>query len=286
MTAVSSYGRGAIDDKDNLTAALMAMLLLKRQNVALDRDVILLAESGEESAQQLGLGFMVAEHYPEIDAEFCIAEGGDTIRERGEVRYAAVQVTEKVVRGVELTARGISGHGSVPLTSNPIAHLGNAVGKFAAWQPEVRIDETTGPYFKRLAALALPEKAQYYRDLLSPDPKVAECRGRLALRERAAPRVDGAHVGVPHHLQRRLSLQRDPVGGQGPARRADAAGRERRGVAGPDQEGHQRSGRGRAVRGRRRLAATDSGHAARLRPLHHGGGGRAEPSTACRRWRR
>jgi len=167
------YGRGAIDDKDNLTAALMTMLLLKRQNVALDRDVILLAESGEESAQQLGLGFMVAQHYPEIDAEFCIAEGGDTIRERGEVRYAAVQVTEKVVRGVELTARGISGHGSVPLTSNPIAHLGNAVGKFVAWQPEVRIDETTGPYFKRLAALAPPEKAKYYRALLSPDAREA-----------------------------------------------------------------------------------------------------------------
>jgi acetylornithine deacetylase/succinyl-diaminopimelate desuccinylase-like protein len=167
------YGRGTIDDKDNLAAAVMAMLLLKRQNVPLDRDVILLAESGEESAQQLGLGFMVAEHYPEIDAEFCIAEGGDTIRERGEVRYAAVQVTEKIVRGVELTAHGISGHGSVPLTTNPIAHLGGAVGKFAAWQPEVRIDEITGPYFKRLSALAPPEKAKYYRDLLSPDPKVS-----------------------------------------------------------------------------------------------------------------
>ena len=110
------YGRGAIDDKDNLASAVMTMLLLKRQNVALDRDVILLAESGEEGASQLGMGFMVAEHYPLIDAEYCIAEGGDTIREGGQVRFAAVQVSEKVVRGVELTAAGISGHGSVPLT--------------------------------------------------------------------------------------------------------------------------------------------------------------------------
>src|SRR4029078_12818571 len=138
------YGRGTIDDKDNLASAVMALLLLKRQNVPLDRDVILLAESGGASAQQLGLGFMVTEHDPEIDAEFCIAEGGDTIRERGQVRYAAVQVSEKVVRGVELTARGISGHGSVPLTSNPIAHLGGAVGKFAAWQPEGQSAEATG----------------------------------------------------------------------------------------------------------------------------------------------
>lgn len=167
------YGRGAIDDKDNLTAALMTMLLLKRLNVPLDRDVIFLAESGEESASNLGIGFMIREHYSEIDAEYCIAEGGDTIRERGEVRYAAVQVTEKVVRGVELVATGVSGHGSVPLKSNAIARLGNAVGRFSTWQPRVRIDETTGTFFRRLAMLAPPEQARYYRDVVSPDPKVA-----------------------------------------------------------------------------------------------------------------
>ena len=64
------YGRGAIDDKDNLAAALMTMVLLKRQNVPLDRDVIFLAESGEEGASNLGIGYMMAEHYPEIDAEY------------------------------------------------------------------------------------------------------------------------------------------------------------------------------------------------------------------------
>jgi acetylornithine deacetylase/succinyl-diaminopimelate desuccinylase-like protein len=42
------YGRGTVDDKDNVVAGLMVMLMLKRQNVALDRDVIFLAEAGEE----------------------------------------------------------------------------------------------------------------------------------------------------------------------------------------------------------------------------------------------
>ena len=42
------YGRGTLDDKDNVTAALMVMLMLKRLNVPLDRDVIFLAEAGEE----------------------------------------------------------------------------------------------------------------------------------------------------------------------------------------------------------------------------------------------
>ena len=168
------YGRGAIDDKDNLAAAVMTMLLLKRLNVPLDRDVILLAESGEEGQSNLGIGHMMAEHYAEIDAEYCIAEGGDTIREKGAVRYATVQVIEKISRGVEITATGISGHGSVPLTSNPIAHLGNAVGKFITWQPDVKIDETTGRYFRRLATVASsPAQAKAYREVVSPDPKVA-----------------------------------------------------------------------------------------------------------------
>ena len=38
------YGRGAVDDKDNLAAGLMVMLELKRQGIKLDRDVIFLAE--------------------------------------------------------------------------------------------------------------------------------------------------------------------------------------------------------------------------------------------------
>ena len=168
------YGRGTIDDKDNLASAVMTLLLLKRLNVPLDRDVILLAESGEEGQSNLGIGHMLAQHYDQIDAEYCIAEGGDTIREKGAVRYGTVQVIEKISRGVELTAKGTSGHGSVPLPSNAIAHLGNAVGKFVSWQPDVKLDETTGRYFRRLAPLAAtPDQAKAYRDIVSPDPKVA-----------------------------------------------------------------------------------------------------------------
>src|SRR5687768_17778543 len=46
------YGRGAVDDKDNLVATLMLVLMLERSKPALDRDVIFLAESGEEGTPQ------------------------------------------------------------------------------------------------------------------------------------------------------------------------------------------------------------------------------------------
>jgi acetylornithine deacetylase/succinyl-diaminopimelate desuccinylase-like protein len=166
------YGRGAVDDKDNLTASLMTMLLLKRLNVPLDRDVIFLAESGEEGTSTVGIGYMVNQRFADVESEYCLAEGGGVSRIGGAVKYATIQTLEKVPRGIELVAHGVAGHGSVPLKSNAIVHLAGAVAKVGAWRPDIRFNETTGTYFRKLAAMSPPEVAKYYRDVLSTDPKV------------------------------------------------------------------------------------------------------------------
>src|SRR5438552_18761007 len=166
------YGRGTVDDKDNLTASVMTMLLLKRLNVPLDRDVIFLSESGEEGSSGIGIGYLVKDHFPEIDAEFCLAEGGGVTRIGGQVKYATVQTLEKIPRGIELVSHGISGHGSIPLKSNAIVHLAGAVAEVGEWRPDIRFNETTGTYFRKLAAISPPDVAKYYRDVLSTDPKV------------------------------------------------------------------------------------------------------------------
>jgi len=67
------YGRGAQDDKDNLASCLMLMLLLKRMDVQLDRDVIFLAEAGEEGTTRVGIDYVVREHWSEIEAEYALA---------------------------------------------------------------------------------------------------------------------------------------------------------------------------------------------------------------------
>jgi acetylornithine deacetylase/succinyl-diaminopimelate desuccinylase-like protein len=167
------YGRGTVDDKDNVVAALMAMLILKRQNVPLDRDVIFLAEAGEEGSVRYGIKFMVEQHFSEIDAEYCYAEGGGVTRQGGEVKFASVQTLEKIPHAIELVARGVAGHGSVPLQSNSIVHLSDAVAKVGKWVPPIRPNETTGAYFKRLASISSPEEAERYRNALSPDPKIS-----------------------------------------------------------------------------------------------------------------
>jgi acetylornithine deacetylase/succinyl-diaminopimelate desuccinylase-like protein len=162
------YGRGASDDKDHVTAAMMVLLLLKRMHVKLARDVIFLAEAGEEGSPQAGIDYMVNRHWPEIEAEYALAEGGTVLEENGRVHHALITVSEKVPSGVRLVAHGISGHGSRPIPENAVAHLAAAVTKAAAWQTPMRLTDTTRAYFERLAAISPPRDAARYRALFDP----------------------------------------------------------------------------------------------------------------------
>ena len=163
------YGRGTLDDKDNVTAGLMTMLLLKRGKVPLDRDVIFLAEAGEEGAVEFGIEFMVREHLREIEAEFCLAEGGSIVRSGGKPQYGSIQTTEKIPNRLRLIARGVAGHGSVPLRSNAVVHLARAIANVADWQTPMRLNETTRAFFDRLATISSAEDAARYRSILKGD---------------------------------------------------------------------------------------------------------------------
>lgn len=159
------YGRGSLDDKDNVAAGLMVMMLLKRYGVELDRDIIFLAEAGEEGTPEVGINYMVANHYEVIDAEFCLAEGGESLIEDEVVKTVGIQTTEKMPRRVTLVARGTPGHGSKPTLENAVVILANAVAKAAAWQTDVRLNETTRTYFQRMAEISNSEDAYRYNNV-------------------------------------------------------------------------------------------------------------------------
>jgi acetylornithine deacetylase/succinyl-diaminopimelate desuccinylase-like protein len=177
------YGRGSLDDKPHVVSGLMTMLMLKRLAVPLDRDVIFLAESGEEGGSTVGINFMVDRYFPEIDAEYCLAEGGGVSRVAGKPRSATIGVLEKHARTIELTAHGTSGHASAPLESNSIVHLAAAILAVTTWQPPVRLSETTAAYFTRLAGISPPAEAARYRSVLDPETKEAAAAFAYFLKE-------------------------------------------------------------------------------------------------------
>jgi acetylornithine deacetylase/succinyl-diaminopimelate desuccinylase-like protein len=216
------WGRGSVDDKPVLAANLMVMLLLKRNRVALDRDVIFLAESGEEAdTTGVGINFMVKNHYDEIDAEYSLTEGGGATIEGGKVVRVNIGTAEKLPARVRLVATGTSGHGSVPRLDNALVHLGAAVEKVGRWQTPMRLNDTTRTYFEKLATISTPEKAARYNALLNP--KSAEAAQRYLqenepqaysmLRTSVVPTMFKAGVGanvIPSEAEATLDIRALP----------------------------------------------------------------------------
>ncbi len=148
------YGRGAIDDKGMLAAALTALEALARDRESLTRDVVFLGTAAEEGGPSVGIDRVIEAHRDLIgDAEFALNEGGRIRVADGSIRTVNVQTTEKVYYNVVATATGPGGHGSVPLPGNALAALARAVARVHAWAAPVRPIETTRIYFGRLAAI-------------------------------------------------------------------------------------------------------------------------------------
>jgi acetylornithine deacetylase/succinyl-diaminopimelate desuccinylase-like protein len=170
------WGRGTTDNKDCVVAGLMLMLQLKRLRVPLDRDVIFVAEASEESASgpvNVGIEYLIKEHWPDIDAEYALAEGGFVHSENGRVRFVEIAATEKVPRRAQLVATGTSGHGSRPRRDNAIVHLSTAVSKIGNWEPPMRLNDVTRTFFERLATISSPDEAARYNGLVDPQKTAA-----------------------------------------------------------------------------------------------------------------
>jgi acetylornithine deacetylase/succinyl-diaminopimelate desuccinylase-like protein len=128
------WGRGAMDMKGQGVAQIIAFLELKRQNVPLNRDVILLAEPDEEVGGAMGARWMIANHYAELDPEYVIDEGGFGTRDLfapGKLVYG-ISVAEKKIVWLKVRAEGVAGHGSQPHDQNPNDRLVKALQRLLA----------------------------------------------------------------------------------------------------------------------------------------------------------
>ncbi len=125
------WGRGAMDMKGPGVAQLYAFIALKRQNVLLARDVILMAVPDEEIGGALGAIWMRDNHYKEFDPEYILDEGGFGSRDLfapGKLVFG-ISVAEKKILWLKLTAEGVAGHGSQPHDRNPNDRLVRALAK-------------------------------------------------------------------------------------------------------------------------------------------------------------
>lgn len=159
------YGRGAQDMKGDGLAQLVVMVMLKREHIALERDVIFLATADEE-VDGAGTDWVI-EKKPELlgNAEFLITEGGENLEENGKVKYVGLDVAEKSPYWLVVTAHGRPGHGSKPIANSAPNRLVRALDRVLAWRTEMRVLPVVAEFMRRVADQQPPAMAAKFRDV-------------------------------------------------------------------------------------------------------------------------
>jgi acetylornithine deacetylase/succinyl-diaminopimelate desuccinylase-like protein len=151
------YGRGADDDKADVVAYCMALVLLRRFGVSLQGELIYLAAADEESGGQWGAGW-IAQHHPEkVQADFALNEGGGAPIPTPKGLLYPLNTGEKSRLEAHITRRGRSGHASRPWAAdNPVPVLAEAIRRIAVYEPEIDVSH---PFFTRvLGALDIQQR--------------------------------------------------------------------------------------------------------------------------------
>ena len=183
------FGRGSLDDKGMGVMELMTMLLLKRRNVELTRDVIMLATCDEEIGSPMGARWMIDNHFADLDPAYVLDEGGTGMRgffHAGDT--FEISVSEKRMVRIRLVAHAEPGHASMPWHEAATHRLVRA----RAHPPG--------------AATRGSRYAGGCGDDQSPGRRVGPPRDRLTARQHAR----AARHDQPDDAQRRLQDQRHP----------------------------------------------------------------------------
>jgi acetylornithine deacetylase/succinyl-diaminopimelate desuccinylase-like protein len=162
----SIYGRGAQDMKNEGLAQFMVMVMLKRERVKLDRDVIFLAV-GDEEVDDTGTDWLLS-HERELlgNPEFLINEGGENLLDaNGHVKYVGVDVGEKSTCWLHLVAHGRSGHGSIPIADSAPNRLVRALNRVLDYRTPLKVLPVAEEFLRAMAPYETPQRAEKFRDI-------------------------------------------------------------------------------------------------------------------------
>jgi acetylornithine deacetylase/succinyl-diaminopimelate desuccinylase-like protein len=160
------YGRGAVDMKGCGVMQLIAFLLLRRQGIALKRDVVFCAVPDEEAGSDWGMVWLCENRPDVVDVEFELSEGGggSTRFGREEAKLFSVATNEKDICWLRLTSIGRPGHGSVPHPDNSAVYLVQALNRLVAWERPLIFTPDTEAYLDRLSDAGLAPRSRAERE--------------------------------------------------------------------------------------------------------------------------
>jgi len=127
------WGRGAIDMKNTVAAMLTLQVVWAREGRRPRRNLVFAYFADEEMGGPLGSRWVV-DHRPDLfeGAAFAVGEiGGFPVPVPGGPVLYPLQVAERGMVWVRLTATGASGHAAFTAGTGPVVHLADALARIA-----------------------------------------------------------------------------------------------------------------------------------------------------------
>jgi acetylornithine deacetylase/succinyl-diaminopimelate desuccinylase-like protein len=205
------WGRGALDMKGMTAIEVMALKLLKRNNVKLKGDVILAATADEEQGGLAGVDYLLRNYPGKIFADYVLNEGGGSAFPIQNKNVFTVQTAEKGILWFKVRAKGVPGHGSMPdLADNAIMRMNKVIEKLGNYRSRVLLVPTVTRFLNEVARedanlqqpisrlLANPELSDQVLDELAKIAKSFAEEIRSRIRMTITPTI--IHGGVKENV--------------------------------------------------------------------------------------
>ena len=147
------WGRGAVDMKDMDAMTLAVIRQRMREGRRPPRDVVLAFLADEEAGGRYGARWLVDNHAGLFEGvSEAISEVGGFSVTFGGRRLYLIEIAEKGLAWMKLTARGTAGHGSMLQPDNAVTELAEAVARIGRHDWPIQLTPAVEAFFTEAAA--------------------------------------------------------------------------------------------------------------------------------------
>ena len=166
------WGRGALDMKGHVAAAVTAIAVLAREGFEPAGDLVFAATADEEVGNGFGLSWLCQEHPDAVRTDYCVNEGGgDRVLVDGRPVYLC-STAEKMSAPFRLRVHGRSGHASMPgIADNALVRAAGLLQRLAGFAEPLRLTPETEAVFAALGRVPEPEELEESVASLPPDAR-------------------------------------------------------------------------------------------------------------------